>query len=68
MAELIGGFLGFDRFCALEASYGREQLLVGRARTGNLLARREKNAADLEDLRREVSDDDAKPGTREGNS
>jgi hypothetical protein len=55
MAELIGGFLGFDRFCALEVSYGREQLLVGRGKTGNLLARREKDPADLEDLRREVT-------------
>jgi hypothetical protein len=63
MAELIGGFLGFDRFCALEASYGREQLLVARARTGNLLARREKNPADLDDLRREVAED---AGTPEG--
>ena len=55
MAELIGGFLGFDRFCALEVSYGSEQLLVGRGKTGNLLARREKDPADLEDLRREVN-------------
>ncbi|HEY0709352.1 MAG TPA: DUF4388 domain-containing protein [Polyangia bacterium] len=51
MAELIGGFLGFDRFCALEANYGGEQLLVGRGQDGNLVARREKNPADLEDLR-----------------
>jgi hypothetical protein len=55
MAELIGGFLGFDRFCALEVSYGNEQLLVGRGKSGNLLARREKDPAALEDLRREVS-------------
>jgi hypothetical protein len=55
MAELIGGFLGFDRFCALEVNYGSEQLLVGRGKTGNLLARREKDPADLEDLRREVT-------------
>jgi hypothetical protein len=55
MAELIGGFLGFDRFCALEVSYGSEQLLVGRGKTGNLLARREKDPADLDDLRREVN-------------
>jgi hypothetical protein len=54
MAELIGGFLGFDRFCALEVNYGSELLLVGRGKTGNLLARREKDPADLEDLRREV--------------
>jgi hypothetical protein len=63
MAELIGGFLGFDRFCALEASYERDQLMVARARTGNLLARRGKNAADLEDLRREVGE-----GTHDGPS
>jgi hypothetical protein len=55
MAELIGGFLGFDRFCALEVNYGSEQLLVGRGKTGNLLARREKDPANLEDLRREVT-------------
>jgi hypothetical protein len=54
MAELIGGFLGFDRFCALEASYGGEQLLVGRGQDGNLVARREKNPADLEDLRHAI--------------
>jgi hypothetical protein len=54
MAELIGGFLGFDRFCALEVSYGSEQLLVGRSKTGNLVARREKDPAALADLRREV--------------
>ena len=55
MAELIGGFLGFDRFCALEVNYGGEQLLVGRGKSGNLVARREKNPADLQDLRREVA-------------
>jgi hypothetical protein len=55
MAELIGGFMGFDRFCALEVSYGGEQLLVGRAKTGNLLARREKDPTQLDDLRREVT-------------
>jgi hypothetical protein len=58
MAELIGGFLGFDRFCALEASYGQDQLLVGRvASTGHLLARRGKSPAALEELRREVAPD-----------
>ena len=53
MAELIGGFLGFERFCALEVNYGGEQLLVARGKTGNLLARREKDPAALDDLRRE---------------
>lgn len=56
MAELIGNFLGFDRFCALEASYGGEQLLVGRRKGGNLVARRERNPVDLEDLRREIGE------------
>ena len=55
MAELIGGFLGFDRFCALEVSYGTEQLLVARGKSGNLLARREKDPAQLDDLRKEVA-------------
>jgi hypothetical protein len=59
MAELIGGFLGFDRFCALEANYGGEQLLVGRGQDGNLVARREKNPADLEDLRHVIIAGDA---------
>ncbi len=54
MAELIGGFLGFDRFCALEVSYGPEQLLIGRGNDGKLLARRERDPAALDDLRREV--------------
>jgi hypothetical protein len=54
MAETIGGFLGFDRFCALEAQLGGENLLVGRDKEGKLVARREREPERLADLRDEV--------------
>jgi Domain of unknown function (DUF4388) len=54
MAEMIGGFLGFDRFCALEAQLGGENLLVGRDKEGKLVARREREPERLADLRDEV--------------